>query len=105
MPKVKDIQSHEKQGPTAKIALSSKAIIQNQRADKKIPRLKKKKTTLKKFIITKPLLYEMLKGLKKKQIKTMNNKMAINTYLSTTESKNQTKETRTETKSWIQRAF
>ena len=43
---------------------------------------------LKEFIITKPLLYEMLKGLKKKKrIKTMNNKMAINTYLSTMESK------------------
>ena len=36
----------------------------------------------------------------------MNNKMAINTYLSTTESKKQTKQTRrTETDSWIQRAF
>ena len=35
----------------------------------------------------------MLKGLKKKKrIKTMNNKMAINTYLSTTESKKQTKQ-------------
>ena len=39
---------------------------------------------------------------KKKNIKTMNNKMAINTYLSTTESKKQTKQTRrTETESWI----
>ena len=37
----------------------------------------------------------MLKGLfKKKKIKTMNNKVAINTYLSTIESKNQTKQTR-----------
>ena len=36
----------------------------------------------------------------------MNNKMAINTYLSTIESKKQTKQTRrTETESWIQRAF
>ena len=36
---------------------------------------------LKEFIITKPLLYEVLKGLKfmKKKIKTMNIKMAINT--------------------------
>ena len=31
---------------------------------------------------------------KKKNIKTMNNKMAINTYLSTIESKKQTKQTR-----------
>ena len=35
----------------------------------------------------------------------MNNKMAKNTYLSTTGSKKQTKETRTDTKSWIQREF
>ena len=35
----------------------------------------------------------------------MNNKMAVNTYLSTIESKTQTKQTRTETKSWMQRAF
>ena len=33
----------------------------------------------------------------------MNNKMAINTYLSTIESKKQTKQTRTETESWMQR--
>ena len=46
------------------------------------------KKKLKEFIITRPLLYEILKGLKeKKKIKTMNNKMAINTYLSTIESK------------------
>ena len=39
---------------------------------------------LKEFIITKSLLYEMLKGLKKeKKIKTMNNNMAKNTCLST----------------------
>ena len=39
---------------------------------------------------------------KKKKIKTMSDKMAINTYLSTTESKKQTKQTRrTETESWI----
>ena len=36
----------------------------------------------------------------------MNNKMAKNTYLSTVESKKQTKQTRrTETESWIWRAF
>ena len=58
------------------------------------------KNKLKEFIITKPLLYEMLKGLKKRnKVKTMN-KMAINTYLSTIESKKQTKQTRkTETES------
>ena len=65
------------------------------------------KKKLKEFITTKTLLYEMLKGLiKKKKIKTMNNKMATNTYLSTIESKKQTKHTRrTETEPWIQRAF
>ena len=41
----------------------------------------------------------------RKKIKTMNNKMAINTYLSTIESKKQTKQTRTETESRIRRAF
>ena len=61
---------------------------------------------LKEFVITKPLLYEMLKGLiLKKKIKTVNNKMAININLSTIESKKQTKQTRTETKSWLWRAF
>ena len=38
----------------------------------------------------------------KKKIKTMNNKMTINTSLSTFESKKQIKQTRrTETQSWI----
>ena len=46
------------------------------------------KVKLKEFIITKPLLHEMLKGLIFKKIKTMNIKMAINSQLSTTESKN-----------------
>ena len=65
------------------------------------------KKKLKEFIITKALLYEMLKGLfkKKEKIKIMNNKMAINTYISTTESEKQTKQIRTETESWIQRGF
>ena len=38
-------------------------------------------------------------------MKAMNIKMAINTYLSTIESEKQTKQTRTETESWIQRVF
>ena len=39
------------------------------------------KVKLKEFIITKPLVYEMLKDLrsKKKKIKNMNNKMTTNT--------------------------
>ena len=55
------------------------------------------KKKLKEFIITKPLLYEIFK--KKKKIQTMNDKMAINTYLSTIEYKKQTKQTRTEKES------
>ena len=47
------------------------------------------KVKLKEFIIIKPLLYEMLKGLsKKKKIKTMNSKMTTNLQLSTTKPKN-----------------
>ena len=54
------------------------------------------KVKLKEFIIIKPLLYEMLKGLpkKKKKIKNANNKMTINSQLSTTEPK----QTKTKTK-------
>ena len=62
------------------------------------------KVKLKEFIITKPLLYAMLKGLnkKKKMIKNINSEMTANSQLSTTEPKkqNQTKQTtRTETES------
>ena len=51
------------------------------------------KVKLKEFIITKPLLYEMLKGLtkKKKKIKNMNSKMTANSQLLTTEPKTKTK--------------
>ena len=43
---------------------------------------------LKEFIITKPLLYEMLNLFKKKKkIKTMNSKMTTNSQLSTTKPK------------------
>ena len=45
------------------------------------------KVKLKKFIITKPLLYEMLKGLRKRRSKTMNNKMTTNSQLPTTNPK------------------
>ena len=49
------------------------------------------KVKLKEFIITKPLLYEMLKDLfkKKKKIKNVNSKMTTNSQLSTTEPKRQ----------------
>ena len=53
------IQSHEKQGPTSKIALSSKASFRMEGQIKCFP----DKVKLKDFIITKPLLYEKLKGL------------------------------------------
>ena len=51
------------------------------------------KVKLKEFVITKPSLYEMLKGLikKKKKKKTMNIKMTTNSQLSTTEPKKQEK--------------
>ena len=101
----RNIQSHEKPGPTAKIALPEKILFTIIGQIKSFPEKKK----LKEFIITKPLLYEMLRELfkKKKKIKTMNNKMAKeNTYLSIIESQKQTKQTRRiETESWIWRAF
>ena len=53
------IWSHEGQGPTSKITLSSKAIIWNWRADKVLFRQGK----LKEFTTTKLLLQKMLKGL------------------------------------------
>ena len=34
----RSIPSHERQGPTSKITVSSKAIIYNRRADKMLPR-------------------------------------------------------------------
>ena len=50
--------------------------------------LPRHKVKLKEFIITKPLLYETLKGLtKKKKMRTMNIKRATNLQLSKTESK------------------
>ena len=49
------------------------------------------KFKLKEFIITKPLLYEILKGLtKKNKIKTINSKMTTNSQVSTTEPKTKT---------------
>ena len=55
----KKYSSDVKQRLTTKITLSSKAIIQNGRADNVLPRQSKAKE----FITTKPLLHEMLKGL------------------------------------------
>ena len=80
----------------AKLSLKIEGQIKNSPERKK----------LKEFISNKPLLYEMFKETFKKKIQTMNHKMVINTYLSTTDSKKQTKQTRsTETESWIRRAF
>ena len=57
------------------------------------------KVKLKEFIITKPLLYEMLKDLSnKKKIKTMNRKMTTNSQLLTTKPKKQ-KQKRTKQRS------
>ena len=60
------------------------------------------------FIITKPLLYERLRGLKKKKIKNTNSKMTTNSQLVTTEPKKkkkrkipkQTTRTGTESEKW-----
>ena len=63
------------------------------------------KKKLKEFIITKSLLHEVLEGLKKKKIKTMNNKMAVNTNLSTIDSKILSKQEQQETELWMWRMF
>ena len=61
------------------MTLSSKAIIRMEGQIKCFLH----KVKLKEFIITKLLLYEMLKGLKKKKmIKNMNSKMTTNSQLS-----------------------
>ena len=76
----RSIQSDEKQGHyPAKLSFRREGQI------KCFP----DKVKLKEFIITKPLLYGMLKGLKKKKIKSMNIKMTTKPQLSTTESKKQ----------------
>ena len=53
----------------------------------------REKVKLEEFIITKPLLYEMLNGLilEKEKIKTMNSKMTMNSQLPTTEPKTKQK--------------
>ena len=55
----RNIQSHAKQEPAAKIALPSKASFRIEGQINSVPDKKK----LKGFIITKPLLKEMLKAL------------------------------------------
>ena len=79
--------------PQPRLLYPAKLSFRIRRQIKSFPDKKKPKE----FIISTLLLYEMLKGLKKTKIKTMNNKMIINAYLSTIESKKQTKQTRTET--------
>ena len=55
----RNIQSHEKLGPTAKIAYPAKLSFRIEVQIKSFP----DKRRPKEFIISKPLLYEMLKGL------------------------------------------
>ena len=55
----RNVQSDEKQGSTTKIILSSKLSFRIERRTKDSPDKKK----LKEFIITKPVLCKMLKGL------------------------------------------
>ena len=50
------------------------------------------KVKFKEFIITRSLLYEMLKDLSKKKLKNMNNKMTTNSQLSTNEPKRKGKQ-------------
>ena len=93
----RNVQSHEKQDLQPRLLYPAKLSFRIKGQIKSFPDKKK----LKEFIITKPLSYEMLRDLfrKKKMMKTMNNKMAIKIFLSSTESKKQTKQTRTETES------
>ena len=73
-----NIQSDEKQGPTTQITLPSKAIIQNQRTDKEIPRQEKAKTV---YHLQTSITYIKVSSLRqRKKVKNMNNNMAINTY-------------------------
>ena len=79
------IQSDEKQGLTTQITISSKAIIQNGRADTVLPRQGKTKGIHHhQAIITRDIKETYLRG---KKIKNMNIKKATNPQLSTTESK------------------
>ena len=69
------MQRAEKQGPTTRLLYPAKLSFRMEGQIKCIP----DKVKLKEFIITKPLLHEMLMGLKKKKkIKTMNSRTAIN---------------------------
>ena len=58
----RNIQSHEKQGPTTKNTLPSKAIVSFRIIEGQIKNFPEKKK-LEEFIITPTVLYEMLKGL------------------------------------------
>ena len=55
----RNIQSHVRQGPTARIACPAKLSFRIEGQIKSFP----DKKILKEFMITKPILYEMLKGL------------------------------------------
>ena len=72
---------------------ASTASLSQDRNSCKPPALSSINVKLKEFIIAKPLLYEMLKGLtkKKKMVKTMNSKMTTNSQLSTTKPKTKNK--------------
>ena len=74
----RNIKSHEKQ---PRLLYLAKLLIRIKGQIKSFP----DKTKLKEFIITTPLKRD---SFKKKKIKTMNNKWAKNTYLSTIDLKN-----------------
>ena len=73
---IRNIQSHESRDLQPRLHYPAKLLFRIKGQIKYFPDKKKLE-----FIITKPLLYEMLKGFRKKKIKTMKNKMAkIHTY-------------------------
>ena len=78
----RNIQSDEKQGPTKEIILPNNAVIQNL---KYMYGTCQRRKSLKEFITTKAVLYEMLKGppeeVEEKKIKNTDNK-SHNKYIS-----------------------
>ena len=84
----RSIQSHERQRPHPRLLYPAKQSFRMEGQIKCFP----DKVKLKEFIITKPLLYEMLKGLiYEKEDKNMNSKMTTNSQLLTTTPKTKTK--------------
>ena len=74
----RSIPSHERQGPPSRLLYPAKLSFRMEGQIKCFS----DKVKLKEFILTKPLLYEVLKRLtKKKKIKNMNSKKTTNSQL------------------------